>query len=751
MKRAMSMMRVRLLKLISVLLLAACETATPTPTPPISPSATPEPTLQQEPTAQATTPAPDTPTLTLGDPRWLGRGQIVDAAFMPEAATVAIGWANGVSLVTLEGATELWWQPASAQVIAIAIHPQGEAVAAALGDGSVMVIDAISGNAQRFEGARPNAHWGDIAWSPVGQWIAFQFIGPNRGDPIFLLNVESGSLDQVPDSQVDEGTIPWLLWSPDGRAITRSSLGDKCSQLVDVNTGEVVLSLEAAQGCYAPWVGAWPPNGSLLALAGSAGVDLLDPMSWKVVRTLEGGGFGYLPGNRGAPLVFSPDGSRLASLGGLGFYGDAYSTVVWDVTTGERIVQIGRELPPVYEGGEARADEDWAYVQSLADREPFALGFDGSNLLLLYENGELGRWAVGAEPAGEEISGQIPVVASEYPLIWSANGSKIAAHNRYGGVAVWDVETGALDATFDAPLGAPALSPDARLVALTNPETSEEVVYDLDTGEVVLTLPDSTSLPQATAFSPDGRWIAYGSRNPVLVADVASGEQAAVLAGYPDDHSITRVIWSPNGDALIAASGDPYNGTTPGLLILWEQSGDGSFEDVFQTRTTRTGYESEPLALFNSTGNFVAFEHLPRLEAGQFKIRIYDREAGEVIRTLDEYQLAAWVADEILLASEAQYWTRLTQWNVRTGESLVGFGHESGGNVYSPDGMYYAQQNIHGPSIGRGIEIQYWKSAAVIERVMHGSEIIQIIWSPDGRRIASVAADGTIRVWPIKP
>jgi phosphomannomutase len=39
---------------------------------------------------------------------------------------------------------------------------------------------------------------------------------------------------------------------------------------------------------------------------------------------------------------------------------------------------------------------------------------------------------------------------------------------------------------------------------------------------------------------------------------------------------------------------------------------------------------------------------------------------------LDEHQLSGWESDELLLTAEAQYDTRLTQWDVRTGASALG-------------------------------------------------------------------------------
>ncbi|HUM69220.1 MAG TPA: WD40 repeat domain-containing protein, partial [Chloroflexota bacterium] len=114
---------------------------------------------------------------------------------------------------------------------------------------------------------------------------------------------------------------------------------------------------------------------------------------------------------------------------------------------------------------------------------------------------------------------------------------------------------------------------------------------------------------------------------------------------------------------------------------------------------------------------------------------------GSAIRWLTEYELAAWVSDEILLTAEAQYNTRLTQWHVRTGEQTIGWANNAGGHAYAPNGLFFARQNDSG-SIGREVDILYWRSGQLIERLPVGNDILQISWSPDGRYLAATLDNG---------
>lgn len=703
---------------------------------PASATSTPKPvpTIEKEiPTIEATA-VPTLIPFSLGEPLSLGRGRIVDAAFTPDGTAVAIAWAGGVSLATITG-QELWWQPFDIPVIALDVHPGGEAVAVARGDGRVTVIEVATGDWRQFDGARPNAYWGDIAWSPDGQRIAFQFIGPNRGDPIYLLDPESSALTEVPDSRINSGTRPYLVWSADGQAINLAALGSRCGQVLDIESGEVLFTLEAEDGCFTSHAVAWSSDGRLLALYVDNRIVLAEWPDGETVQTITGSVLAFSDLNSGRPLFFSPDGQWLASKGGIGFYNDTLPLIVWNTMTSQPAAQLG-------ESGKA-------YDLGLTNKNRIVSAFDGESLLSLYENGEIARWAFADEPAEEEIIGRVPVVVAQANFVWSADGRKLAVPNFGGETAVWNVATAQLETLFDAPLTAPAFSPDGKLIALLDPEQEELIVVDLNTGNTLLMLPDAALLPGGAAFSPDGLEIVYGSQNRVVVADVATGKPIANLSGHPDDQLLAHVIWSPDGDAFVTASGEPFNSSALGPLILWQRTTEGAYAEVFRTETVHGGYDCcVHLALFNPTGNLVALEQMPALEAEQLKLLVFDRDAGEVILSLDEYQMAAWLSDEELLTAEAQYDTRLTRWHVRTGESTPGSGRESGTNVYAPGGTVYADLSTFKGIIGRAIEVLEWETGRVLAQVTHGSDIIQIEWSPDGRFLASLAADGTIKVWP---
>jgi len=72
---------------------------------------------------------------------------------------------------------------------------------------------------------------------------------------------------------------------------------------------------------------------------------------------------------------------------------------------------------------------------------------------------------------------------------------------------------------------------------------------------------------------------------------------------------ISRIIWSPDGEALVTASERKGDSAALAPLVLWERDRDGTFAEVLCTETTWAGNPCcVPLALFNPLGDLVALE-----------------------------------------------------------------------------------------------------------------------------------------------
>jgi WD40 repeat protein len=366
-------------------------------------------------------------------------------------------------------------------------------------------------------------------------------------------------------------------------------------------------------------------------------------------------------------------------------------------------------------------------------------------LVSLYEDGTMTRWDFAAQEE-EAVVGRLPVaVAGWPPFVWSEDGRYIASGERQGGLVVWDVAAGQPQLVLDREMAAVAFSLDGQLLATVDRQQSELYLYNLATGQINRTWAGATAIMAGVAFAPDGQHVAYGAGNEVVVAEIGTGVETAVLTGYPSEQTITQIRWSPDGTALVAGSVNMYGENNAGVNILWEQTADGRWREAFQAgHFYNYGYPDERLVSFNPTGSMVAFESLAR-EGAPYQIFVYDRQQAALILTVEQHYLASWQSDELLLAVEARGDSWLTQWNVRTSEKVVGVAQRINNIWFGPHSPLFAQLT----SSQRNVEIRDWLTDQVVAIGPAGRDLGQVIWSGDGRFLAAASAsDGTILIWP---
>jgi WD40 repeat protein len=105
-----------------------------------------------------------------------------------------------------------------------------------------------------------------------------------------------------------------------------------------------------------------------------------------------------------------------------------------------------------------------------------------------------------------------------------------------------------------------AFSPDARLVAIASEDRLE--YWDAQTFQPTGISLNLTSLPEALAFSPDGRILITGhERGGAQRWDVATGERLG--APLPHRGTVCGVCFSPDGTAIVTACAD-------GTAQIWD-------------------------------------------------------------------------------------------------------------------------------------------------------------------------------------
>lgn len=735
--------------LLTAVLLASC--ASPVTTSPATAPATPPATQTLPLPASSATPTPAvTPTqppqpsatpavspIRLGQPAWAGRGQILDAGFLPDGLGVVVGWASGISLSDLATGKEKWYVQAPAPLIKLDVQPQGRFAAAGFTDGSLLVVDTASGQARRFAGKdKPTPLVGSVAWSPDGKTVAYQFIGAYRGDPIFLLDAATGSLSQVPDSAIDSGILPRLVWSPDGKTISLAGLGTVCPKLLDVTTGKVVMTLTQAGACdpgsYPTQIAAWTPDGrAVVGVSPSGDIVLVSFPDGKVLQTFKANGPVTAHPSSGRAVVFDPSGKWLANRSGIAeYYFAAIEPItVWDAASGTAKAHLEHPVT----------------TNKLFYR--LAASFQGDSLLMLYSDGSVTRWNFTLEKAERQLFRLAIPAAELWTLRWSQDSQRLVYIGSSGGVFVYDADSGQAVAQVDGALDSPGLNPDGSQLAFFDRQKKEVRVVDVASGKVLLRLPGA-SLLGGVAFSPDGSFLAYSQGTNAAVAELATGKtlalqpsaESAPLQGEP----VTHLVWSPDGEALVVAAagnGDDQAGKD----VLWQIGDTGAFKELTWVDDYQAGYPMGVAAVFNPSGTRVALRKEPKNEAGYIELLIYDLEQQKIIQDLKDYFPGMWVDDNIFLMRQAAYFTWTTRLDVTSGQITEGRGTDVMGNAYAPGGVYFA----HPDEDGLGIILSDWSTGAILARGQHGDSISDLSWSPDGNRIASVGVLGTVRIWPV--
>jgi WD40 repeat protein len=238
-------------------------------------------------------------------------------------------------------------------------------------------------------------------------------------------------------------------------------------------------------------------------------------------------------------LAWQPDGGRIASAG---WDGRRHTAWVWDARTGERKFPLPSGLPC------------------------FAVAFspDGRYLVTGAGNGALQVWDAGT---GREVGTLGTHDQDIRGVVFSRVGGHLATSSGNGEVELWDVTR--LDREYLDGKPAPrhtlparvpgaclnmAFSPDGKRLAAGG-ENNLVKVWDVQTGDVLQSLPGHRGDVFTVAFSHDGRWIASGGKDStVKVWDSRTGKLVHSFRGHTS--LVSSLAFSMDGKRLCSGSRD---------------------------------------------------------------------------------------------------------------------------------------------------------------------------------------------------
>ncbi|MDY3557968.1 WD40 repeat domain-containing protein [Gemmata sp. JC673] len=407
------------------------------------------------------------------------------------------------------------------KAITVAVRGDGQQVASASEDGAVRVWDLNAADEHRALKDAKESLWA-VAASPDGKWVA----AAGADKSIRVYSMETGKLEAT----IDAGAAMTALVFLDGNRLVASG-GDKVVKVWDLAAKKVLKELgghtlavltvaaspdgklvvsgsaDASVRGFAPDSGKevwkWSSRKAAVAVAVRAdgkrvavgiadgGLSLLD-VSGPAARELST----LAAHTAGTTCVaFSPDGNRLASVGGDG------ALRVWSVGTDGALTQLVRFDGPVTTTGAAAAP-----------LSTVAFAPDGRYVASAGADAVVRVWDIQTKSEARGLRGHTDWVTS---VAFSPNGQSLVAVAAEKDNTLRIFELPQLDAASAAgghmlAVNAVAVSPNGKLVATAAIDQTIKV-WDIATGKEVATLVGNADTPFAVSFLGNDALVMGGS------------------------------------------------------------------------------------------------------------------------------------------------------------------------------------------------------------------------------------------------
>ncbi|MBN1121103.1 MAG: hypothetical protein JXJ17_08495 [Anaerolineae bacterium] len=546
----------------------------------------------------------------------------------------------------------------------------------------------------------------EVELSPDEQWIA---IGTMTG--LYVLNTDT--YEEL-WSISTERLVCSVNWSPDGSMIGYVQGNDSCLQntggvVADWQTGTTLREFADIQNLD------WAPGSSLLAVTSHSGVIVWDTRTWEVYRL-------YEEKDSIRDSWWSPDGRYMA----LSTYEELK---IVDTTTFEVIYSIESEISYLY----ALFTPDSQFMVVYVDGREVGGAHVGSYVNVYELSGQLlygYKHPVEAETFDFEYEGEEWIITLARRVVISPDGSMYAIDRNYG-YSLVDFATG--DSlhfqTFRGSASISDFSPDGRYIVIgianrdTNPVQRHMELWNVETLEMEAVLPLTGTVyewfqdSQRFLLDYEGKLMQWhiSEQEPRSVLEAVSAPYSSWSNYRYDDDNDEAVFWSPNSQQLAV------RGYSDGRLTVWDAN-TGGLVNTLSDETALSGWtESQLHEIDEDTG--YADENIQIHIQENDDLEIENLLTGKTFTASESWSLPphfVYSQDGKCIALIYREWITPAVWDA-----------------------YYAQRNV----------ITVWdiETGTQLHRfVGHTVEAYSVAFSPDGTRLASVSADGSIVIWDVE-
>ncbi|KAJ5797857.1 uncharacterized protein N7503_007153 [Penicillium pulvis] len=324
--------------------------------------------------------------------------------------------------------------------------------------------------------------------------------------------------------------------------------------------------------------------------------------------------------------------------------------------------------------------------------------------------------------------------SSIFVVAFAPDGKTIASGCRDGYIRLWDTTTGASHHHVKAhwyPIHAIAFTPDGNHIASASKGDSIRL-WDLTTVTIrdlhTTFVSDLGGFPTTMTFSPGGKYIAIGFGDETInLWDTFTGDLLKTLKDGPWQalpEAIITLAISPNGRLLAS-------GTISGTIHIWD-----TFTGDRQTPLRPRNQKKITAISFSPNGEIIALGYDDGI------IKLLNIMTGDIQKTfsghLDFINATTFSPDGKNIISASRDMS-IKLWDATTGDfeqRLEAHRYNTTAASSSADGL------ITSGGIGNDTKLYH---TASIEG--HSREVANVMFSPDGKQIASASDDATINLW----